>query len=60
MNFDLAVIWVDAQLRVVATRRARRWFPMYLPERPARYVLEAHISRLDDFQVGDEVSFEPC
>ena len=55
MWIDLAVIWIDSSLKVVDTCHARRWRAAYLPNRPARYVLEANIERLDDFHVGDQV-----
>jgi len=54
---NLAVIWIDNQGKVVDTRLATRWHPYYAPSRPARFVLEIHPSRLDDFCCGDQVSF---
>lgn len=60
MNFDIAVIWADAQLRVVDTRLARRWRPAYSPQKPAKYVLEIHPDRLQDFAVGDQLVLEKC
>src|SRR5512143_1775062 len=55
MNFDIAVVWINSQLKVVDVRLARRWRPMYAPAKPARYVLELHPDRLRDFQPGDKV-----
>jgi uncharacterized membrane protein (UPF0127 family) len=55
---DLAVVWIDSQDEVIDVRLARRWRPVYLPKRPARYVLEMHAERLNDFRVGDRVRFE--
>jgi murein DD-endopeptidase MepM/ murein hydrolase activator NlpD/uncharacterized membrane protein (UPF0127 family) len=37
---DLAVIWINSAEEVVDIKLARRWRLAYLPERPARYVLE--------------------
>lgn len=54
---NLAVIWINSDLEVVDTVLARAWRPMYLPRHPARYILEIHPDRLDDFQVGDRVAF---
>jgi uncharacterized membrane protein (UPF0127 family) len=58
MNYDIAVVWVNSQLKVVDTRLARRWRPMYAPAKPARYVLELHPDRLPDFQPGDRVDIK--
>lgn len=60
MNFDLTVVWLDRNLRVVDVQYARRWRPAYTPAKPARYVLELHPDRLNDFQTGDQLVFEPC
>jgi uncharacterized membrane protein (UPF0127 family) len=58
VSMDLAIVWINSKDRVVDVRLARRWRPMYLPSQPARYVLEMSPARLDDFRVGDRVSFE--
>lgn len=60
MNFDLTVVWLDSNLRVVDVQYARRWRPAYTPAKPARYVIELHSDRLKDFQAGDQLVFEPC
>lgn len=60
MNFDIAVIWADDQLRVVDTRLARRWRPAYVPARAARYILETHPDRLNDFAAGDQLVMTKC
>jgi uncharacterized membrane protein (UPF0127 family) len=53
VNFDLAVVWLDDDWRVVDACLARRWRPFYMPARPARYFLETHPTHLKDFTVGD-------
>lgn len=53
VNFDLAVIWLDENWRVVDACLARRWRPFYMPAHPARYFLETHPSHLKDFSIGD-------
>jgi uncharacterized membrane protein (UPF0127 family) len=58
MWMDLAVIWIDASLRVVDSRLARRWKLAYLPQAPARYVLELPVDCQPDFKVGDLLKFE--
>lgn len=58
MRIDLAVVWINNAGEVVDVRLARRWRPMYAPQRAARYVLETAVERLDDYQIGDILSFE--
>ncbi len=60
MNFDLAVVWADADLRVVDVQFARRWRPAYAPAKAAKYVLETHPKRLSDYQIGDQLVLEKC
>lgn len=57
MKFDLAVIWINGQNRVVDKRLARKWKLAYIPARAAKYTLETHENRLGDFQVNDELVF---
>lgn len=54
---DLAVIWINQTFQVVDTRLARRWHPIYVPDKPARYILEISAERITDFQIGDRVEF---
>jgi uncharacterized membrane protein (UPF0127 family) len=58
MWVDLAVVWINAASEVVDVRLARRWRPIYVPTRPALYVLELAEGHLADFKVGDQVKFE--
>lgn len=60
MRFDIAVVWLDESLKVVDVRLAKQWRPAYFPAKAAKYILEAHVDRLNDFQPGDQVSLEPC
>jgi uncharacterized membrane protein (UPF0127 family) len=55
--FDLAVIWVNNEGQVVDTVLARPWRPSYLPQAPARYVIEGHPRLLHEVAVGDYVEF---
>lgn len=55
MAFDLAVIWLNDQYQVVDKKYCRRWKLAYIPAAPARFVLETHVDRLNDFQIGDEI-----
>jgi len=55
---DLVVVWINSAEEVVDVKLAHRWRPAYLSKRPARYVLELAIERLNDFNVGDKVKIE--
>ena len=55
---DLAVIWINSDFTVVDTVLARSWHPAYAPRHPARYTLEIHPSRLQDFTIGDRIEFQ--
>ena len=55
---DLAVIWINSEQVVVDTVLARAWRPAYTSHRPARYILEIHPHRLDEFKIGDRVEFQ--
>jgi len=37
---------------------AGAWKPAFFPKSPARYVLEVHASRINDFEVGQTVQFQ--
>lgn len=54
---DLAVIWINSEQCVVDSVLARAWHPVYAPHQPARYILEIHPDRLDEFKIGDQVEF---
>jgi uncharacterized protein len=56
--FDIAVVWINAANEVVDIKLARRWRPAYLPQRPARYVLELSPAHINDFNIGDQVQIE--
>jgi uncharacterized membrane protein (UPF0127 family) len=58
VGFDLGVIWLDNNLKVVDQVRARSWSPFYQPAHPARMILEIHPDRLPEFNIGDEIQLE--
>jgi uncharacterized membrane protein (UPF0127 family) len=60
MKYDLAVIWLNRDFRVVDVQLARRWRPAYSPAKPALYVLETHPERLKDFKIGDRITLKKC
>ncbi|HTX91108.1 MAG TPA: DUF192 domain-containing protein [Anaerolineales bacterium] len=55
---DLAVIWINSAQVVVDTVLARSWRLAYAPREPARYILEIHPDRLNEFKIGDHVEFQ--
>ncbi len=58
VSFDLAVFWINSDMQVVDKVIARSWRPAYFSKQPAKYVLEIHPNRLNDFEIGDKVQFK--
>jgi uncharacterized membrane protein (UPF0127 family) len=58
MWMDLAVVWIDSSLQVVDVKLARRWKLAYLPQAPARYVLELPVDCQSEYAIGDFLKFE--
>lgn len=56
--FDLGIVWINSEMEVVDACLAQPWRLYYAPQRPARYTLEIHPSRLPEFQTGDKIRFE--
>jgi hypothetical protein len=57
MRFPIAVIWLNSKYLVVDKIVAFPWRPFYMPKSPAKYVIEIHPSHINDFQIGDYVSY---
>ena len=55
---DLGVIWINSEKIVVDRVLARAWRPAYAPRQPARYILEIHPDRLNEFKIGDKIEFQ--
>lgn len=58
MNFDLCVVWLDKNLLVVDVKKAKKWRPAYFPRSAAQHVLETGVTHINDFSIGDQLSFE--
>ncbi len=58
MKMNLGVIWLNDNKKVVDKCLAIQWHPYYASKFPARYTLEIHPSRLNDFEFGDQVVFD--
>lgn len=55
MNYDITVLWLDEDLVIIDKVLAKKWMPMYLPNQPAKYVVELHESRFGDYVVGQKL-----
>ncbi len=55
--FDLNVVWINSDMEVVSKVIAKPWRPAYFPARPARYILEIHPNRWEEYQAGERVEF---
>ena len=58
MSFDIAVFWINSEMVVVDKVIAKTWRPAYFPAKAARYTLEVHPSRYNDYEIGDKVEFQ--
>ena len=58
VSFDLAVFWIDSNMKVVDKVLAKSWRLAYFSNEPARYVLEIHPERWGDYEIGDTVEFQ--
>lgn len=56
--FDLTVLWINSDMKVVDKVLAKSWRPAYLSKQPAKYVVEIHPERWGDFEIGDMVQFK--
>lgn len=57
VSFDLAVFWINSGNKVVDKVLAKSWHPAYFSRQAAKYVLEVHPDRWEDFEIGDTVEF---
>lgn len=55
MNFDITVLWLNNEIVVVDKALAKKWHPFYMPKTPAKYTLELHVDRFNDFNIGDQL-----
>ena len=56
--FDLAVFWINSDMKIVDKVIAKTWRPAYFSKEPAKYVLEIHPERWGDYEIGDTVQFK--
>jgi uncharacterized membrane protein (UPF0127 family) len=53
MNFDISIFWVDANGRIVDKILARKWKTIAAPSKAAKYILETHVDRFQEYNIGD-------
>jgi len=58
MRFDITVVWINSEFKVVDKTKARKWRLIYSPKVKAKYTLETHIAIYEEFSVGDQLVFE--
>ena len=58
VSFDLTVVWINSDMQVVDKILAKSWRPAYFSKAPAKYVLEIHPDRWENFVIGDVVQFK--
>ena len=58
VSFDLAVFWINSEMQVVDKVLAKSWRPAYFSKKPAKYVLELHPQRWEDYEIGEIVQFK--
>jgi uncharacterized membrane protein (UPF0127 family) len=56
--FDLAVFWINSDMQVVDKVIAKSWRPAYFSKKSAKYVLELHPQRWEDYEIGETVQFK--
>jgi uncharacterized membrane protein (UPF0127 family) len=56
--FSIAVVWLDAERRVVDKVLAKPFRPYYAPKKPAQYFVEGDPRLLEEVQIGDQLAFE--
>jgi len=58
MFFDLGIVWLNREMEVVDKREAYRWRSFLIPAKPAQYVIELGLERIEEFTLGDKIKFE--
>ncbi len=55
MNYDITVLWLDKQMVIIDKVLAKKWFPFYIPKKPAQYVVELNQSKFSEYSIGDKL-----
>jgi uncharacterized membrane protein (UPF0127 family) len=55
MNYDITALWLDKHMVIVDKVLAKSWVPIYIPKKPAQFIIELHHSRFSDYSIGDQL-----
>ncbi|MCD6476024.1 MAG: DUF192 domain-containing protein [Anaerolineaceae bacterium] len=55
MRFNIAVIWLSEDFKVIDKIIAKKWHLSYQPQAAAKYILETHPTNLTLFDIGDKI-----
>lgn len=55
MRFNIAVIWLSEDFKVIDKIIAEKWHLSYQPKIAAKYILETHPTNLTLFDIGDKI-----
>jgi len=58
VRMDLAVFWLDGGKKIVDRQLARKWHPLYIPDKPAKYILELSAGWYEELSIGEVLEFE--
>lgn len=58
MWIDLTIFWADSDGVVVDKVLAKKWKTLAAPQKGAKYIIETHIDRFDDYNCGDLLEIE--
>lgn len=58
MFISIGVVWLDKDGKVVDKKLAKPWRPVYAPQAPAQYFLEANVDVLERVNIGDKLKFD--
>jgi len=56
--FPIAIVWLNAERKVVDKKLAHPFRPYYAPQRPAQYYVEGHPNILNKVQIGDHLELQ--
>jgi uncharacterized membrane protein (UPF0127 family) len=55
MQYDITVLWLDKQMVIVDKVLAKKWAPIYVPKKPAQYIVELHQSKFSEYSIGEKL-----
>jgi len=55
MRFNIAVIWLSEDFKVIDKIIAKKWHLSYQPQAAAKYILETNPANFSLFDIGDKI-----